>query len=541
MMADEQTYFKLPLVPDQFGAVLPPSNLRRIDFSGLDFTTARRAILEYIRTYYPNDFNDFVASNGIIMMTEIVASVTAKLALRSDILANEATLPTAVTEEAVINHLALINQRIRRQTPAVTDVEITVDQPVSTDIEVPAGSVFSTTGSDNTPVYYEIYRAPRDWTSPIIIPAGKRGIIAFGLEGLFSNPIEVTSAGGPNQKFVIDEPNILEEPLFVTLTRSGELVSEEWTVITEPIERYGPNDKVVEVNFVENQTIFRFGDDVTGQSPPSGASIRFRYRVGGGKRGRIGVNQIDMTRQLTPLPPANSAVNVLFRNITPSVGGTDRETLSQAKRRAPRDYSLQRSIVTADDYSQAALSFAHPVFGSISKAVATLRSSLNANLVEIYALAEGPDGLPTAPSVGLKTGLATYFTDLNVLTDHVVVLDGAIRPVDIEMNVIINRNADASVVRERVEAAITDYFNLSQWDMGEAFYISNFIETIENIDGVSYIDLYNPIDNIVPTGTISDPDSTGIGFNEVIIEGQRKTSYYYEKSPPPGGIRTGMR
>ena len=91
MSSTEETLFDLPNSPEAFGVVLPPANLRRLDFSGLDYTTARRAIIEYIRTYYPDKFNDFVASNGIIMITEIVASVVAKLSLRGDILANEAT------------------------------------------------------------------------------------------------------------------------------------------------------------------------------------------------------------------------------------------------------------------------------------------------------------------------------------------------------------------------------------------------------------------------------------------------------------------
>lgn len=532
-----ETLFTLPLVPDEFGVVLTPPNLRRIDFSGLDYPTARRAIIEYIRTYFPDDYNDFVASNGIMMLIEILSSVVAKLSLRADILANEGTLPTATTEEAVVNHLALINQRIKRQTPAVTDIEVTVDQPTFTDIEIDAGTAFSTSGADNQPVFYEVYRAPGDWKGKIIIPAGKRGVIAYGLEGQFGNPTTVTSSGGPNQKFTLEEPTMLESPIFVYVTVGN--TKEEWKVVSEPIERYGPTDKIVEVNFIDNKTIFRFGDDVTGQAPLSGSIIEFRFRRGGGRRGRIGVGQIDSSRQVTPLPPANATVPIRFRNITPSVGGTDKETIEQAKRRAPRDFSLQQSIVTSDDYAQAAISFAHPVFGSVSKAIATLRTGINANRVELYVLAEGPDGLPTAPNAGLKAGLVTYFSDLNVLTDHVVVLDGKTKPVDIELNVIINRNADASVIRERVESAITDYFDLTRWDMGEAFYVSNFIETIEAIDGVAYIDLLSPYDNIIPTGELGDPTIPGIGFNEVIIEGRRKTNYYYEKSPPPGGIRTG--
>lgn len=539
MTDNRETLFDLPNTPDEFGVILPPPNLRRLDFSGLDFTTARRAGVEYIKTYFPDDFNDFIASNGMMMLLEIIASTTGKISLRGDILANEGTLPTAQTEEAVVNHLALINQRIKRQTPAVVDVEVSVDQPTYTDIEIEPGTSFTVNGPDGASVTYEIYRAPRDWRGKIIIPAGKRGVIAYGLEGSFASPVEVTSAGGGGQNYVIQDANILESPIFVKVTVGN--TTEEWKVITEPIERYGPTDKVVETIFIEDKVKFRFGDDVSGQAPVSGSFIQFSYRVGGGIRGRIGISQIDTTRQLTPLPPANAATTVRFRNISPSSGGTDRETIEAAKKRAPRDFALQRSIVTAEDYAQSASTFSHPVFGAISKSLATIRTGLNANRVEVFALADGPDGLPVTPSAGLKTGLVTFFNDLNVLTDHVVVLDGAIRPVDVEMTVIVNRNADASVVKERVESSVTAYFDITKWEMGLPFYLSNFIETIKRIDGIAYVDVFVPQGNILPTGKLADPtNTTGIGYNELIVMGSRKITYYYEKTPPPGGIKHGM-
>lgn len=527
-MTEKQTLFDLPIAPEAFGVLLPPSNLRRFDFSALDFTTARRAIIEYIKTYWPDSFNDFVASNGMMMLTEIIAAETGKLALRGDLLANEGFIGTAKTERAVVNLLALINQKIKRQTPAVVDVEISVDQPIFSDIEIGPGLAFTTRGSDQQSVTYEVYRAPNDWTSNIIIPASKHGVIAWGIEGQFASPVSVISAGGANQQFTINEPNILESPIFVTVITGS--TSEEWMIITEPIERYGPNDKVVEAIFIENSVTFRFGDNVTGMAPQSGSQIMFRFRTGGGVRGRIGVGQIDSTRPVTPLPPANASVSVRFRNIAPSSGGTDRESLASAKRRAPREFATQRTIVTADDYAQVASNFSHPVFGAVSKSIATIRTGLNANRVEIYVLAEGPDNIPVTPNAGLKAGLETYFSDLNVLTDHVVILDGSLKPVNIEMNVVVSRGADASIVKQKVETAITDFFDIANWDLGEPFYVSNFIEVIEAIDGVSHVDVYAPTDNILPSGQLGGAAGNTVGFNEVIVEGERKTSYYYEQS-----------
>jgi hypothetical protein len=530
-MADTQ--FKLPTSPQGFSVPLNPSTLRNIDFSGLDYTTARRAVLEYINTYYPTEFNDFVASNGIMMLADVIAAVVGKLSLRSDLLAGEATLPTATTEEAVVNHLALINQRMKRQTAATVDIECTVDVPINADINIPAGTLFSFTGNDGKRTFYQAYRAPADYTSDIIIPAGKRGVIVWGLEGRDAAPVRVVSNGDANQSFTVENGNVLESPIRIEVVYNN--VVENWVPIFDPIEKYGPNDRVCEVVFYENNMICRFGDGITGAIPKNGAQITIYTREGGGIRGRIGVGVIDTIFQVVPQKLVTTPITVRCRNITPSSGGTDKETISQAKRRAPREYAMHGSIISADDYASAAQMFSHPAYGTISKAIATVRTAYeNPNLVEIYALAAGPDNVPILPSVGLKQGLKTYIKGRNCMTDEVNVLDGVLRYIDVDMVVVVSRNADASVVKEKVESALDTFFDPDNWQLGQPLYISNLIQKIESIDGVTYVDLFSPSENILQTGKLADPANNGIGINEIIVEGTRKTSYYYERSTATG-------
>lgn len=527
------TLFDLPNDPDEIGILLPPANLRRIEFSALDFPTTRRSIIEYIKTYFPNDFNDFVASNGIIMITEIIASNVAKLALREDILSNESFLPTSLTEEAVKNHLALINQRILRPTPAVTDIQITVQTPLTTDIQIAPGLQFEFTGPDGDPVIYEVFRAPGDFESDIVIPAGKRGVIATGIEGSFASPLVLSSPGGNNQQFVVTDDDVLEQPIIVELNTGSE--TQRWTATSEPLERFGPNDRIVNVEFFSDRAIFNFGDNINGQAPLPGQEITIQYRTGGGIRGRIGVATISEARQISPLPPASAQVEVQFLNVTPSNGGTDRESLSRAKKRAPRDFAVRAfasdrpaSIVTSDDYAHVASTFRHPVFGSVAKGIATIRTGLNANLVEIYILAEGPGTLVT-PSAGLKKGLETYLEEFNVLTDSVKVLDGSLKTVDIDASVIVDRNADASVVKTNVDKALDDFFDTNNRDLGEPLFISDIYDAINNVDGIKYVDLFSPVDNILRTNELASTSSEGVGINEIIIEGMREIRFYYEK------------
>ncbi len=533
-MADEElTLFDLPNSPEQLGVNLAPAKLRNIDFSALDFTTARRATIEYMRTYFPTIFNDFVASNGAMMYAEITCSHAAKLSLRMDLLSGESFFPTCKTEESAINHLALINQKIKPQTPAVADVEISISTPITTDLAIPAGTRFKLRGPDAQPLYYEVFRAPGDFTGDIVIPAGKRGIIAYGIEGRFTSPKQFISPGGSDQTLTITDTNILEQPVAVKLYTGT--VTQDWVATMDPLERFGSNDRVVNYKIYSDRIEFKFGNDINGKAPLAGQQIKVSYRVGGGIRGRIGSNAINETRPISPLPPATAGVEVLFRNPAPSSGGTDRETLDQVKRRAPRDFATwafaadrPASIVTDGDYAHVAGTFSHPVFGAVAKAVASVRTGKNANLVELYVLSYGPSGLVT-PSAGLKRALETYITQYNVTTDEVRVLDGSIKPIDVDMTVVVNRNADATFVESKVNQTLDSFFSVDNRELGEPLYTADIVNAVMSIDGVRYVDLFTPTDNVLQTNQAAGVDPDGVGFDEIIVEGKRSVKIFYEK------------
>jgi hypothetical protein len=524
-----ETLFNLPNDPEEFGVVLEPSRLRRIDFSALEFNEMRRAIIEYIRTYYPDQFNDFVANNGVIMIVELVSYLSSILAERSDVIADESFLPTAQTEDAVSQHLALINNSIKRATPAVVDIEVSVPNEVGSPLEIPAGLVFSLTGPDGQPLYYELYRAPGDFVNPILITPGTRGIIGYGIEGRFVAPYVIESVGGASQEIEILETSVLDDPVTVTVQTGN--TTEEWLRV-DTLERTGPQDKVFEVIFFEDRAVIRFGDDRAGRAPIAGQIITVSFRLGGGIRGRISANTINETRPVVPLPPARFSVNVLFRNPNPSNGGTNRESLEAAKLRAPKESATLMSATSGEDYAVLAKEFTHPIFGSVLKAVASLKTSLNANIVFLHILAVGPGGVPVLPSIGLKQSLETAMSDIKVLTDEVRVVDGAIKPVDIRGNIIVSRSADPSLIRDQVDDTINSYFSTDNFDLGQPFYRSQLVQELQSIDGVRYIQLFEPTDDIITSedSAATAPDNR-VGFDELITLGNINIKIFFEKSP----------
>lgn len=550
------TLFQVPTNPEEFGVALQPAQLRRLNFSALDYGTLRRAGIEYVNTYFSDIFNDFVAANGFIMFLETASYIGGNLSQRSDILAEEAFLPTARTRIAVQNHLTLIDQTIRRQTPANVDIECTITNPIPTAINIPPGLTFSTTGSDGAPVIYELYRTPGDFISPITIQPGRRGVIGFGLEGQFAADFVVESSGGPDQTIPIIATDILDDPVIVTVTTGSTDV--QWSRV-DNIARSDPNDEVYEIRLIEDGIEIVFGDDIAGKAPLAGQIITVRYRIGGGIRGRIGRLVINESRPVAPEPPLAASQEVLFRNLNPSSGGQDEETLEAAKRRAPREAATRGAATSGEDYAQRASTFAHPVYGSVLKAVATIRTGIeadinavvemiqqaasveegveilqtnfvNRNIVELHVLAEGPDGVPVTPSLGLRQGLVTFFESIAPLTDEIRVLPGAIKQVDFEATIAVSRTADAPSIKEQVNTVVDDFFSTDNFDLGEPLYRSNLIRELQDIPGVAFVDLFQPEDDIIPTGDLASATSPGVGKNELITLGQKEIKIFFEKA-----------
>jgi hypothetical protein len=565
-MADViNTLIKLPDSPEEVGVVLPSSDLRRIDFSALEFETARRMAIEYIKTYFKDDFNDFVLSNGTIMFVELVSALTGILSERSDIVADEAFLPTAQSSTAVSQHLELIGQRLLRASPAVADIECTINTPTSFDISIPSGLIFSLTGPDGGPLTYELFKSPGDYSGDIVIPRGKRGIIAYAVEGQFGSDVTVVSDGSNNQIVEILKNNVLDDPILVYIETGSD--SKEWKRI-DFLEKADANSEVFEVEHLDDRTRVMFGDNNNGKAPIDGQLIRVRYRTGGGIRGRIGRNIINEGRTISSGQSAATAVT--FNNSSPSRGGYDNEALSDAKKRAPREYSTHNNIVTSDDYVIVSSTFKHPVYGSVSKSVAVARTGIeygnpadgdtnldyvikqiraapteedakiymlanyvNKNVIDMFLLQEGDD-LPVVPSNGLKTALKNYISQLNVLTDELRIYDGSLLPVNIELVVVLTRNADAATVKEQVLFAIKNVFSITNRNMGQEFNRSDLIYAVKNIDGVKSLDLFNPTDDFPPLRRIVTKDERaagiqGVGVNELIVLGSQNVQFYLEQ------------
>ena len=94
------------------------STFRSADFQSYDFETLRKSMVDYIRTYYPEDFNDFIESSEFVALLDLMAFMGQSLAFRTDMNARENFLETAERRDSVYRLAALLGYSPNRNQTA---------------------------------------------------------------------------------------------------------------------------------------------------------------------------------------------------------------------------------------------------------------------------------------------------------------------------------------------------------------------------------------------------------------------------------------
>jgi hypothetical protein len=84
------------------------------DFTAYDFETLRKSMIDYLRTYYPEDFNDFIESSEYVALIDLIAFLGQSLAFRADLNARENFLDTAERRDSILKLARLISYNPKR-------------------------------------------------------------------------------------------------------------------------------------------------------------------------------------------------------------------------------------------------------------------------------------------------------------------------------------------------------------------------------------------------------------------------------------------
>lgn len=89
-----------------------------VNFTAYDYDTIKESLLQYLRTYYKENFNDFIESSEFIAILEIFCYIAEQLAYRIDMASHENFITTAQRKQSILKLAKLISYKATRNIPA---------------------------------------------------------------------------------------------------------------------------------------------------------------------------------------------------------------------------------------------------------------------------------------------------------------------------------------------------------------------------------------------------------------------------------------
>jgi hypothetical protein len=88
------------------------------DFTSYDFETLRNTMINYLQTYYPETFNDFIESSEYLALIDMIAFLGQSLAFRTDLNARENFIDTAQRRDSILKLARMLSYNPNRNTAA---------------------------------------------------------------------------------------------------------------------------------------------------------------------------------------------------------------------------------------------------------------------------------------------------------------------------------------------------------------------------------------------------------------------------------------
>ena len=85
---------------------------READFKSYDYETLRKSFIDYLRSYYPETFNDYIESSEFIALMDVMAFMGQGLAFRNDLNTRENFIDTAERRDSVVKLANLVSYRL---------------------------------------------------------------------------------------------------------------------------------------------------------------------------------------------------------------------------------------------------------------------------------------------------------------------------------------------------------------------------------------------------------------------------------------------
>jgi hypothetical protein len=224
-----------------------------------------------------------------------------------------------------------------------------------------------------------------------------------------------------------------------------------------------------------------------GQTPKPNITLFIKYRIGGGKSSNLGVNvitSIDNVDFIVQGP--NSSINtqviqsLRVTNPTPAVGGADQPSIDEIRNLVAYNFAAQNRAVTLNDY-KSLIETMPSTYGAPAK-VNVMEED---NKVRIKLLSYDDQGnLTDIVSTTLKNNILNYLSHYRMINDYLDIVSGEVIDMQLQIDLIIDKNISQSEVIKSCITATSDYFSIDKRKMGDPLFVGDLYKELGNVNGV---------------------------------------------------------
>ncbi|MBM4321117.1 MAG: putative baseplate assembly protein, partial [Deltaproteobacteria bacterium] len=326
-----------------------------------------------------------------------------------------------------------------------------------------------------------------------------------------SEEILGSSDGTPNQTFEFHFKPVLDGQQLLVLEKDEPEAGEAAIVRTEEGEeaiKRDPDGRGWWVRWHQVESFFessisarhyikdtvtsaiRFGDGRKGKVPPEGDhNIKaVRYQSGGGVRGNVPVGSLDTLAQALAYIDG-------VTNLYPAGGGSDQESVEEAKERGPHTIKSRNRAVTAEDF----VWLAKQASSSIARAhcLAAREREGEVKVIIVPKFDERATDLTRrlVPSNELLRRVKNFLDSRRLVSTVVNVVKPRYVELSLQVEVIRNLSVSGDRLKRDVEEALRRYLHPLVggrqglgWEFGRNIYKVDLYHVIEDVTGVEFVD-----------------------------------------------------
>ena len=316
-----------------------------LNVTELDFDQIKDNLKNYLKQQ--TEFNDYnFEGSGLSTLLDVLAYNTHYNAVAAHYSLNEAFLDSAQIRGNVVTRAKLLGYVPRSVLAPKATIKLVVDNSAGpsypTTLTLPRGTKLTTTVQGETYQYVVVNSqtvtgsATQQFTFEAVEIA----------EGTYKSLLYRVDNDIESQKFQITDSDVDTSTLRVRVQENEEALTYD---IYSRFESLLNVDSASQIHYIQENTNGKyevyFGDGVIGKKPINNNIVTLDYIYTHGDESN-GASTFNLSSTLGGLVNANYTVTT----VTPSAGGSDRESMESIRFNAPLTFTAQNRAVTSDDY-----------------------------------------------------------------------------------------------------------------------------------------------------------------------------------------------